>query len=162
MADFKRIYREYLNTVKGDIEVQMRSQNRVASGDAIKSLRVVANQFLEAEIRGLRYIGTLEDGVGSQPSSFGSAFINDIMSWMKAKGISPLRKGKVLPSTDTNIRRAAGGIARNIVRHGTKIKQGEHGLDLKEAIDENKPQLLKDMGKEMILDFTEQFKIKGK
>ena len=99
MADFKPIYREYLNTVKSDIVVQMRQQKRYASGDSIRSLRVVANQFLEAEIRGSRSISTLEDGVGSQPRAVGNGLISGLMAWMKAKGIHPFRRGEVMPNS---------------------------------------------------------------
>lgn len=160
MADFKRIYREYLNTVKSDIEVQMRSQNRIASKSAIRSLRVVANQFLEAEIRGLRYIKFLEDGVGSQPKKGSDGFLSELVEWMRDKGIAPRRRGKIVPATETNLERAAGGIMNSLVRKGSAIKRGEHGLDIKEAVEENKPQLLKDMGAEMALEFKEIMKIK--
>lgn len=162
MADFKRIYREYLNTVKDDIQVEMNSQNRIASRQAYNSMRVVANQFLEAEIRGVKYIQYLENGVGSQPKTFGKGLIKNIMDWMRAKGISPFHKGQILPSTETNLKRAAGGIARSLVRNGTAIKRGEPGLHIKEAIDENKPQLLKDMGAEMVLEFKDIMKLKRK
>jgi len=160
MPDFKQIYREYLNTVKGDIEVQMRRQNRVASRKGIQSLRVVANQFLTAEIRGLKYIQYLEDGVGSHPKSFGRGLIDNIAQWMKDKSISPFRNGEIVPSTSTNIRRAAGAIARSIVKQGTAIRRGEQGLDFQTPIQENMPQLLKDMGRKMVVEFTDKLKIK--
>jgi len=162
VADFKPIYREYLETVKSDIVVQMKQQKRYATGNSINSLRVVANQFLSAEIRGDRSISTLEDGVGNQPRAVGNNLISGLMAWMKAKGIHPFRRGEVLPNTDKNIRRAATGIAINMVQRGSAIKRGEKGLDIKTAIDENMPELLKGMGKIMVDDFTNEFKIKGK
>ena len=160
MASFKRIFREYLNTVRDDIVTEMRARNMPATGLAERTLRVVANQHLEAQIRGQIYIGALETGVGSKPRGVGNSLIRNLMVWMKAKGVSPLRNGKVMPSNTDNLRRSAWGIAISLVRRGTAIYRGAKGIDLKAPIKDNMPKLLQSMGTEIVIEFKDKLTIK--
>ena len=82
--NFNNEYREFLNDVKDNLIMQLKEQNRKATGYAINSLRVVANQKLEAELRGPKYLQYLQTGIGSQPKSIGTKFINT-MDYSKAR-----------------------------------------------------------------------------
>ena len=131
--DFHTEYLEFLNDVKDNLQSQLKRQNRKATGNAINSLRVVANQKLKAELRGAPYLKFLETGVGSKPRGIGRAFIDRIIEWV---------------------------IGKSIVNEGTQIYQGQKGISISQAIKESKPTLLKEMGQKMMIDFKNGLKVK--
>jgi len=148
--DLNKVLREYLDTVKDDIRSEIRSQSRYASGWAYNTLRVVGNQILKAELRGVGYLQFLQTGVGSKPRSVSPSFTQRIMQWMRAKGIQP-RGG--------NLRRSAGGIARSISRKGTAIKRGQRGIDIDGILQDNLTPALEGVAAEILKDFSNGLKI---
>ena len=160
MPDFKAAYREYLNTIIVDVKAEMREQKRRATREAINSLRVVENQFLNAQIRGVKYFDYLRDHSGSKPRGIGRELVSNLMEWMKFKGIQPERRGKIEPSTEGNYKRSAFGIAQNMVDNGNEIYRGQKGIDFHTPIRENMPELLEDMGRVMVVSFTDKLTIK--
>ena len=153
MPNFSTILNEYLQTVKSDIISEMSAQGRNASRTAVNSLRVVANQYLQAELRGVAYFEYLQDGVGSQPKAVSPEFRENIESWMRYKGITP-DNGK-------SIRSASYGIAKSIVDRGTAIRRGQQGLTITDIIKENIPTALKDISSEMVLEFTDKLTLRN-
>jgi len=77
--NFNNEYREFLNDVKDNLIAQIKSKGLNATGYAANSLRVVANQKLEAELRGPKYLKYIQTGVGAKPKSIGTKFINNLM-----------------------------------------------------------------------------------
>ena len=150
--DFHTEYLEFLNDVKDNLQSQLKRQNRKATGNAINSLRVVANQKLKAELRGAPYLKFLETGVGSKPRGIGRAFIDRIIEWVIAKSIQPKEK--------QTIKQVAFAIGKSIVNEGTQIYQGQKGISISQAIKESKPTLLKEMGQKMMIDFKNGLKVK--
>ena len=155
MIDFNKQIREYLDTVKIDIVSEMRNQRLVASGQAISSLRVVANQFLIGELRGEAYINTLMKGYNQRPKHVGRRFLDRIINWMRIKGIQPMNDGQVSPNTEGYIKRSAYGIAQSIVDNGTRINKGEAGVDLVKILDENLPDYLEGVAGELLVSFSD-------
>lgn len=143
MPDFSDIWREYLETVKLDLQAELRYQDMIATGNALNRLRIVQNGKLKAELRGPDYIQNLIKGQGSKPKGIGRKFIRGIRSWMFHKGIEG----------------SAYAIAKAIVEKGTSIKQGKKGIDVKPIIKENLPTALESMSKELILEFKSKVKL---
>jgi hypothetical protein len=141
--DFNNAYREFLNDVKDNLIAQLKSQGRDATGYAANSLRVVSNQKLEAELRGPKYLQYLQTGVGAQPKSISAKFINNLM-----------------PNPKQTIKQLAFAIGKSIVKNGTKIKQGQKGISISQAIKESRTKLMKEMGQKMRIDFTNGLKVK--
>jgi hypothetical protein len=141
--DFSKVFREYLETVRDDIRREMQSQGRNASGYASNSLRIVANQRLQAELRGVRYFEALQRGV--KPKGISPAFVGKISSWMRSKGIEG----------------SAFAIARSIVQRGTAIYRGQRGIDIDSILQDNRTQLLDDMGREIVFEFKKGLKVRG-
>lgn len=152
--DFKEEYREFLDAVKINLTAQMRSQNRIATGFAVNTLRIVANDKLEAELRGVGYFKYLQTGIGAQPKKIGKRFINFLKEWIKAKRIEPRPNEK--------IKQLAFRIAQSIVYKGTAIKRGQKGISISQAIKDEKPEFLKQVGAKMRIDFVKGLKIKLK
>ena len=151
--NFNNEYREFLNDVKDNLIAQLKSQGRDATGYAANSLRVVSNQKLEAELRGPKYLQYLQTGVGSQPKSIGTKFINALIQWISAKP-------NIQPNPKQTIKQLAFAIGKSIVKNGTKIKQGRKGISISQAIKESRTKLMKEMGQKMRIDFTNGLKVK--
>jgi hypothetical protein len=151
--DFNNAYREFLNDVKDNLIAQLKSQGLNATGYAANSLRVVANQKLEAELRGPKYLQYLQTGVGSQPKSIGTKFINALIQWISAKP-------NIQPNPKQTIKQLAFAIGKSIVKNGTSIKQGRKGISISQAIKESRTKLMKEMGQKMRIDFTNGLKVK--
>lgn len=160
--NFDRQFTDFLTNVRKDIQSQFDSTGLNASGFARNSLKVVANQFLKAEIRGRRYTAYLETGFKEKPKSIGRRFIDGLISWMKSRGIQPQRRGEIAPYTEDNIKRSAFNIARSIVKTGTSINKGRKGLNFEEAINANMTPFLESVGAEFVVSFTDKLKIKRK
>ena len=73
--NFNNEYREFLTDVKDNLIAQIKSKGLNATGYAANTLRVVANQKLEAELRGPKYLKYIQTGVGSQPKSIGLSLL---------------------------------------------------------------------------------------
>ena len=153
--NFNNEYREFLNDVKDNLIAQIKNKGLNATGYAANTLRVVANQKLEAELRGTKYLKYLQTGVGSQPKSIGKRFINALMEWISAKP-------NVQPKPKQTIKQLAFAIGNSIVKNGTGIKRGKKGISISQAIKESKTKLLKEMGQKMRIDFTNGLKVKKK
>jgi len=151
--NFNNEYREFLTDVKDNLIAQIKSKGLNATGYAANTLRVVANQKLEAELRGTKYLKYLQTGVGSQPKHIGAKFINALMEWISAKP-------NVQPNPKQTIKQLAFAIGNSIVKNGTSIKRGRKGISVSQAIKESKTKLLKDMGQKMRIDFTNGLKVK--
>ena len=156
--DFNRQIREYLDTVLIDIQSELKGQGMNATGAASASLRVVANQFLIGELRGLVYLNFLVKGFTQKPRSVGRQFVDNIIRWMQVKGISPQRDGQVVPSTATNIRRSAFGIAKGITIRGTRVTRGEAGIDINKILEENLPPYLEGVAGQLLVSFSDKIK----
>lgn len=166
MSDLEKrirlINREYLETVRDDIRIQMRNQGRVASMRAIRSLRVFDKGLREGELRGVFYFRGLKDQVGVKPRAVSNSLVANIAAWMREKSIQPRgKKGRFAKKDDASRTRAAWAIAKSLVKKGSRIRQRrERGLDFERPIKENMPEYLKEIGKTMSLDFTNRLKIK--
>ena len=158
MINFNKQIREYLDTVKIDIQSELRNQSLIATGSAVNSLRVVANQFLIGELRGVVYLNFLRKGFKEKPKSVSRSFIDNIIDWMLVKGIQPQREGEIVPSTETNIKRSAFGIAKGIVDKGTPVTRGEKGVDINRILNENLPDYLEGVAGELLLNFQDKIK----
>jgi hypothetical protein len=146
---------EFLNDLRDNLRVQLKRQGRKATGRAINSLRVVSNQKLNAELRGVGYLAYLQTGVGSKPKAIGSRLISNLMEWISYKGITPAPK--------QTIKQMAFAIANTISADGTRIFQRkEKGISISQAIKETKPKFLKEIGQKMIIDFKKGLKVKRK
>ena len=156
--NFNPAIREYLDTVKIDIVSEMNNQRLVASGTAISSLRVVANQFLIGELRGQAYINTLIKGYSGRPGSIGRKFVDNIITWMQAKGIQPMIDNQVAPDTEGYIRRSAYAIAKGIVDTGTRINKGNAGIPLTKILEENLADYLEGVAGELLISFSDNIK----
>jgi hypothetical protein len=142
VPNFKNAFREFLNTVKDDIVAYLTYEDLRATGNAIDTLRVITNKEQQAELRGVRYIQNLVRGVGSQPRGIGREFLENLKRWAFFRGIEA---------------RAVYPIAKTIVEKGTSIKQRERGIPpLERIVNENKPQLLKDVSNELILGYLKR------
>lgn len=153
--DFNNEYREFLTDVKDNLIAQIKSKGLNATGYAANTLRVVANQKLEAELRGPKYLKYIQTGVGSQPKSIGTKFINALMQWISAKP-------NIQPKPKQTIKQLAFAIGKSIVKNGTSIKQGRKGISVSQAIKESRTKLMKEMGQKMRIDFTNGLKVKRK
>jgi hypothetical protein len=162
LLSLKNLYRNFLKGVKEDLIAQIDSQNRKASGLLRSSLRVVANQRLEGELRGLFYIEYLMDGVGSKPSGISPQFVKRIEQWMRYKGIQPRERGRFARKSNTAYRRSAYAIAKKIHEQGTAIYRGQRGLDIEQAISDNIDTFGQEVAREYEVVFEEQFKLKSK
>jgi len=73
----------------------------------------------------------------------GKAGIDNIVSWMQARGIQPRRKGRFVRGTRSNFRRAAFGIAREVHLRGAIKRYGNKGSDiLNKSFTEIEPQFI--------------------
>ena len=160
--NFDRQFTDFLTNVRKDIQGQFREQDLNASGFAMNSLKVVANQYIKAQIVGRRYTKYLEKGWKGRPKSVGRNFVDNIIQWMSFRGIQPKRDGKIIPSTETNIKRSAFGIAKGITQFGTSVNKGFKGLEFQKAINQNMSPFLQSIGAEFTIEFKEKLKIKRK
>lgn len=158
--DFKTENTEFLRNVLKDIKQQFKTRDLVASGFAINSMKIVANQFITAQIVGRKYTEYLQTGFKGKPRNVSRSFVDGIMLWMGYRGILPKRNGEIIPSTTTNIKRSAFGIARGIVKRGTSINQGRQGLEFERAIESNMTPYMESIGKKYLVTFQEKTKIK--
>ena len=158
MIALNNAFRNFLREVKFDLIEQLDSQKRNATGLLKNSLRVVANQRLEGELRGLGYMEFLV--FGSQPSGVGRALVNKLIIWLKAKKI-PLRndKGQFITKNENNYKRSAFAIANHISSRGTAIKRGQKGVSIQDAITRNIDKLGQEVATEYFVDFTNGLKI---
>ena len=156
--------RNYLKAVRKDVSNQIDTNGFIASGRMKRNFRVVANQYLVGEIRGVYYMNFLQEGT-SKPKKVSKAFVANIAEWMKFKGISLKRKRKdgstyIVPNTTSNIKRVAGAIAYGIVDKGTPATRREKNLDIIGAMNRHKKPYLEAIGKEFLLTFEKNLKIK--
>jgi hypothetical protein len=75
------------------------------------------------------------------------------MRWITAKP-------DVQPNPKQTIKQLAFAIGKSIVKNGTKIKQGQKGISISQAIKESRTKLMKEMGQKMRIDFTNGLKVK--
>ena len=157
MIPLSKHLREYLETVKGDIIIDLDSNHMNATGFLRSSLRVVENQYLDAQLRGANYLPFVQTQPRTRkPNS--PRFWYQIFLWMQAKGIAPERDGKVLPATTTNLRRSAYAIAKGITERGTKYQRGARGVDLREHMKANLPKALEGISGEFLTQFRDKAK----
>jgi len=162
--DLEKEIRTYLKAVRKDVAQQIKTHNFIASGRMLANFRVAANQFLAGEIRGVFYMNFLQEGA-TKPKGVNRAFIKNIVDWMRFRGIQPKRRSRdgalsVVPSTVTNIKRAAFGIAKGIVADGTPATRREKNLDIVGAMNRHKSEYLEAIGKQFLLTFEDNLKIK--
>jgi len=153
--NFDRQIREYLDTVKIDIQSELRSQSLMASGNAFNSLRVVANKFLIGELRGVVYLNFLIRGFKGKPKNVSTSFIDNIIAWMGFKGVQPQRDGLIVEATENNIRRSAFAIAKGITETGTRITRGEAGIPLNRILKDNLPKYLEGVQGQLLVSFQD-------
>jgi len=158
VINFNKQIREYLDTVKIDIQSELRIQEFEATGSAINSLRVVANQYLIGELRGVVHLNFLVKGFKTKPLAVSRAFIDNIILWMQARNIMPKRKGVIVPATYTNITRSAFSIAKGIVDKGTPVTRGEKGVDIIRILNDNLPDYLEGVASDFLLNFKDKIK----
>ena len=160
MIDIARHQREYLETVKLDVLSDLNSRGMNATGNLKQSLRVVENQYLRAQLRGADYLNYLISMNNSKrPRSRGRTFIDNIITWMKARGIRPQRENKIVPATNTNYRRSAFAIAGGIMTKGTKYQKPppqERGIDLRGHLKDNLPPYLEGITRELLINFKDR------
>jgi hypothetical protein len=150
-----RAIREYLDTVKGDVIADL-NRGINATGAAKTKLRVVENQYFRAQLRGVVYMPFLYSFNKKQsPKSVGREFIDNIIIWMKAKRVRPQRNGLTVSGSAVNYRRAAFSIAKGITESGNKYKK-TRGVDMTQHLKDNKPELLKDIGRALLTSFTDK------
>ena len=162
--DLEEEIRDYLKAVRKDVTAQIDKHNFIASGRMRSNFRVVANQFLAGEIRGVFYMNFLQEGT-AKPKKVGKDFVANIIEWMRFKGIQPKRINKdgsfyVVPNTTSNIKRSASGIAQGIVDNGTPATRREKNLDIIGAMNRHKKKYLESIGKEFLLTFEKNLKVK--
>lgn len=154
--DIGRAQSEYLLTVKDDILIDLSARNMNATREAARSLRVVQNQFIRAQLRGVFYIDYLVSFNQRQsPKKVSENFATGVMIWMQAKGIAPKRGGQVVPRTTTNLLRSANAIAQSIVNNGNPYKK-KRGIDLTKHLNDNKPELLRDVSNALLRSFKDK------
>ena len=156
--NFNAHIREYLDTVKLDIQSELQNQDMNATGTASSSLRVVSNQFLIGEVRGVVYLNFLLKGFTQKPKSVGRAFVDGIIRWMEVRGIMPQRDGEILPATATNIKRSAFSIAKGITEKGTRVTRGEAGIPIRQILDDNLPDYLEGVAGQLLVNFSDKIK----
>ena len=157
--DFEVEIRTYLKAVRADVVAQIDKYNYIASGRMRRNFRVVANQFLSGEIRGVFYMNFLQKG-SKKPKGVSRLFVDNIVNWMNSRRIQPKRDGIPVANTTTNIRRSAYGIAKGIVMNGTPATRGEKNLDIVGAMERHKRPYLESIGKEFLLEFNNKLTIK--
>ena len=146
--------RAYLIEVRKDLTSQIDELGMKASGRMKRNLRVVANQYLEGEIRGEFYTEFLTKPYTKKPSGVSPAFVARIKSWMQWKGIQP--------DNDKTIEQASNAIAHKIVEKGTKWSKPGKGLDIPGAMKRHESKYLKSIGEEFLLTFSKKLTIKRK
>jgi len=158
--NFEKQIRSYLVDVRKDVTKQINALQMSASGRMEHKFRVVANQHLVGEIRGVHYMKYLENTFTGRPQTVGRQFVENIIEWFRYKRLQPKRNGEIIPSTETNIKRSAFGIAKSIVANGTKYSKSGVGLDIQGAMNRHKSDYLESIGKEFLKEFSENLKIK--
>jgi len=113
---------------------QLKIDRTYASGDTYKSIKYkVSNDNLEIQYSGiLNIIDAGRKSGRKMPSS------TDIILWMKARNVRPRgRDNRFLPTTQSNMRRAAFSIALGIGRKGTIKRFGYKGSGILDFINKN-------------------------
>ena len=162
--DLSKEIRKYLIAVRKDITAQIDKHDFIASGRMRRNTRVVANQYLAGEVRGVYYMNFLQEGT-SKPKKVSKGFVDNIIDWIGYKGIALKRTRKdgstyIVPNTKSNIKRSAFGIAQGIVDKGTPATRREKNIDIIGAMNRHKNDYLEAIGKEFLLTFEDKLKIK--
>lgn len=127
MADTTEILREHLTNIKNRIAERMATSHRNASGRSVASLKVEVSDG-HAVLWGAKSFLVMEKGRG--PGAVPAGFIEIIMDWAKAKGISASAKSGQNVSKESAMRSFAGAVAYNIMKKGTKIHRTKQYDDI--------------------------------
>lgn len=127
MADTNEILKEHLTNIKNRIAERMASSHRNASGRSVASLKVEVSDG-HAVLWGAKSFLVMEKGRG--PGTVPAGFIEIIMDWAKAKGISANAKSGKNVSKESAMRSFAGAVAYNIMKKGTKIHRTKQYDDI--------------------------------
>lgn len=135
----KEVVEKYLNSVIGRIADQQIELGLFASGKSIQSLTVTANEDGTGKLTGDEslYYQIHGRAPGNMPP------INKMIEWIAVKRlqISPW------------------AVAMKIKKHGTAIFRGERkGLNIKVAMDKDRPEFLKDMTAAVKKEFVAKIK----
>lgn len=127
MTDTNEILREHLNNIKTKIAERMAMNKRNASGRSVASLKVDVGDG-HATLWGSKSFLVMERGRG--PGAIPMGFVEIIMAWAKAKGISAHSKSGQNVNRESAIRSFAGAVAFNIMKKGTKIHRTKQYDDI--------------------------------
>ncbi len=127
MADTNEILRQHLINIKNRIAERMASSRRNASGRSVASLKMEVGDG-HATLWGAKSFLVMEKGRG--PGAVPAGFIEIIMAWAKAKGISANAKSGQNMSQESAMRSFAGAVAYNIMKKGTKIHRTKQYDDI--------------------------------
>lgn len=149
MADSNEILRQHLTNIKNRIAKRMASNHRNASGRSVASLKVEVSDG-HAVLWGAKSFLVMEKGRG--PGAVPAGFIEIIMDWAKAKGISACAKSGLNVSKESAMRSFAGAVAYNIMKKGTKLYRTKQYDDIfSSAVEEE----LKKMEQEFLIKIHE-------
>lgn len=137
MPTINDLLKSHLENVKTNIAERMAANGRNASGKSIASLRVEVMDG-NGVLWGSKSFLAMERGRG--PGAIPIGFVEIIMAWAKAKGISAYSKAGVRQDNDTAMRSFAGAVAYNIMKKGTRLFRNKQYNDiytsvLKEELD---------------------------
>lgn len=127
MADTNEILREHLNNIKTKIAERMAMNKRNASGRTVASLKVEVGDG-HAILWGSKAFLAMERGRG--PGAVPMNFVEIIMAWAQAKGISAKAKYGQNANQESAMRYFAGAVAFNIMKKGTKLHRTKQYDDI--------------------------------
>lgn len=121
-ARIHKILSKYGVNIVSNLQRELRANNNIATGKALESLRYVIEHSdgnIVLSILGEHYIKKLDEGRKPGKSAPSSTTIE---KWINAKSTFKLRdrRGRFIPKTKSNIKRAAFNISRSIGIKGTK------------------------------------------
>lgn len=150
MPTINDILKSHLENVKTNIAERMAASGRNASGKSVASLRVEVSDG-HGILWGSKAFLAMERGRG--PGAIPMGFVEIIMAWAKAKGISAHSKAGVRQDKDTAMRSFAGAVAYNIMKKGTRLFRNKQYNDiytsvLKEELDK--------MSEAMVINLLDQ------
>ena len=108
MANSNEILRQHLTNIKNRIAERMAASHRNASGRSVASLKVEVGDG-HAVLWGAKSFLVMEKGRG--PGAVPAGFIEIILDWARAKGISASAKSGQNVSKESAMRSFAGGVA---------------------------------------------------
>lgn len=127
MAEINDILKQHLTNIKDRIAERMAVNQRNASGRSVASLKVEVGDG-HAVLWGAKSFLAMERGRG--PGAIPMGFVEIIMAWAKAKGISAKAKSGQKMTQESAMRSFAGAVAYSIMKKGTKLHRTKQYDDI--------------------------------